>query len=121
MTSTGQQAATTTIINSTNLTPTNTSIDTTVYYDDTLDIFLPFVFGLFVALALGWMVIRYKMTNNTKGSHYTSSFYCCPERCFTSMGRFRKRRYFYSFSFFLFLKPFRFLSSIGYFQLTIKI
>ena len=41
----------------------------------------PFFVGGFVALLLGWMLIRYKMSNH-RSSNYNGAVYCCPERCF---------------------------------------
>lgn len=68
-----------------------TSTDTIVYTDDTLDIILPFLFGLFVACALGWMVFRYKVSTQ-QASHYAGSIYCCPESCFDVLTKFRNTR-----------------------------
>lgn len=41
----------------------------------------PFFVGGFVALLLGWMLIRYKMSYH-RSSNYNGAVYCCPESCF---------------------------------------
>lgn len=53
----------------------------------TLNIFLPIVVGLFVALILGWMLIRYKMSSHQR-SNYNGSIYCCPQKCFDFCAKF---------------------------------
>lgn len=56
-------------------------------YDYTLDILMPLVVGLLVALILGWMLIRYKMSSHQR-SNYNGSIYCCPEECFDFCAKF---------------------------------
>jgi hypothetical protein len=51
------------------------------YYDEKHDIVMPLIVGLFVAMILGWMLIRYKMSAHQR-SNYNGSIYCCPEKCF---------------------------------------
>jgi hypothetical protein len=46
-----------------------------------IDVVTPLIVGLFVAMILGWMLIRYKMSAHTR-SHYNGSIYCCPDECF---------------------------------------
>ena len=85
--------ATTTIIITTTLIINNSTF---LYQnqDDTLNILLPFVVGLFVAIILGWMVMRYKMAANN-GIHDATTIQCCPESCLTyfKLNKFRNRRY----------------------------
>lgn len=57
--------------------------------DYTLDIVLPLIVGLVVALILGWMLIRYKMSAHQR-SNYNGSIYCCPEECYMFCARFFK-------------------------------
>lgn len=52
-----------------------------------LNIFLPVIVGLFVALILGWMLIRYKMSSHQR-SNYNGSIYCCPQKCFNFCAKF---------------------------------
>lgn len=52
-----------------------------------LNIFLPVIVGLFVALILGWMLIRYKMSSHQR-SNYNGSIYCCPQKCFDFCAKF---------------------------------
>jgi hypothetical protein len=47
----------------------------------TIDVVTPLIVGLFVAMILGWMLIRYKMSAHTR-SNYNGSIYCCPDECF---------------------------------------
>jgi hypothetical protein len=71
------------------------NITTTYYYkDDTLNILLPFIVGIFVAIILGWMVIRHKMGTN-KGIYDGTTIYCCPDNCLTffKLSKLRNRRY----------------------------
>lgn len=56
-------------------------------YDDTLDILMPLFVGLLVAIILGWMLMRYKMSAHQR-SNYNGSIYCCPEECFNFCSRF---------------------------------
>ncbi len=49
------------------------------YYN--LNIVMPLIMGLFVAMILGWMLIRYKMSTNEQ-RNYTGSIYCCPDGCY---------------------------------------
>jgi hypothetical protein len=51
------------------------------FYDEKHDIVMPLIVGLFVAMILGWMLIRYKMSAHQR-SNYNGSIYCCPEKCF---------------------------------------
>ncbi|CAF1060531.1 unnamed protein product [Adineta ricciae] len=44
-------------------------------YDDNKDIIWPTVVGIFVALALGWMICRYKCSSNERSPHIVQ---CCP-------------------------------------------
>lgn len=57
--------------------------------DYTLDIVMPLIVGLVVAMILGWMLIRYKMSAHTR-SNYNGSIYCCPEECYIFCARFFK-------------------------------
>lgn len=57
--------------------------------DYTLDIVLPLIVGLVVAMILGWMLVRYKMSAHQR-SNYNGSIYCCPEECYLFCGRFFK-------------------------------
>ncbi|CAF1139122.1 unnamed protein product [Adineta steineri] len=45
-------------------------------YDDNKDIIWPTVVGIFVALALGWMICRYKCSSNDRSPHIVR---CCPK------------------------------------------
>ncbi|CAF0894302.1 unnamed protein product [Brachionus calyciflorus] len=73
----------------------NEASNTTLSYIDlnfneisyTLNIILPLIVGLFVALILGWMLIRYKMSSHQR-SNYNGSIYCCPEKCFEFCAKF---------------------------------
>lgn len=56
-------------------------------FDYTLDILMPLFVGLLVALILGWMLIRYKMSAHQR-SNYNGSIYCCPEQCFQFCAKF---------------------------------
>jgi hypothetical protein len=49
------------------------------YYN--LNILMPLIMGLFVAMILGWMLIRYKMSTREQ-RNYTGSIYCCPDGCY---------------------------------------
>ena len=49
------------------------------YYN--LNILMPLIMGLFVAMILGWMLIRYKMSSREQ-SNNTGSIYCCPDGCY---------------------------------------
>jgi hypothetical protein len=44
-------------------------------YDDNQDIIWPTIVGIFVALALGWMVCRYKCSSKERSPHIVQ---CCP-------------------------------------------
>ena len=71
---------------SVNIIDKNTNlIVTTVFEEESprngLDTLGPFFVGGFVALLLGWMLIRYKMSFH-RASNYNGSVYCCPESCF---------------------------------------
>lgn len=57
--------------------------------DYTLDIVLPLIVGLVVAMILGWMLVRYKMSAHQR-SNYNGSIYCCPEECYMFCARFTK-------------------------------
>lgn len=57
--------------------------------DYTLDIVMPLIVGLVVAMILGWMLIRYKMSAHQR-SNYNGSIYCCPEECYIFCARFFK-------------------------------
>lgn len=59
------------------------------YEDDRIDIVTPFVVGIFVAMILGWMLIRYKMSAHER-SNYSGSIYCCPNECFDFCARFAR-------------------------------
>lgn len=45
-------------------------------YDDNKDIIWPTVVGIFVALALGWMICRYKCSSKERSPHIVR---CCPK------------------------------------------
>lgn len=45
-------------------------------YDDNQDIIWPTVVGIFVALALGWMICRYKCSSIERSPHIVQ---CCPK------------------------------------------
>jgi hypothetical protein len=45
-------------------------------YDDTNDILWPTIIGIFVALALGWMICRYKCSSEERSPHNVQ---CCPK------------------------------------------
>ncbi len=45
-------------------------------YDDNKDIIWPTVVGIFVALALGWMICRYKCSSSERSPHIVR---CCPK------------------------------------------
>ncbi|CAF2662797.1 unnamed protein product [Rotaria sp. Silwood2] len=45
-------------------------------YDDNKDIIWPTVVGIFVALALGWMICRYKCSSQDRSPHIVR---CCPK------------------------------------------
>jgi hypothetical protein len=47
-------------------------------YDDNKDIIWPTVVGIFVALALGWMICRYKCSSKERSPHIVR---CCPKSC----------------------------------------
>jgi hypothetical protein len=74
---------------------TNSSNDTLknidLGYDDTYQILLPFISGLFVALCLAWMLIRYKATKYQR-NQTSESIYCCPENCFRRITNLRRNR-----------------------------
>lgn len=55
--------------------------------DYAFDILLPLIIGLLVALILGWMLVRYKMSSHQR-SNYNGSIYCCPDQCFEFCTRF---------------------------------
>lgn len=76
------------ITSKTNIALTTTIIDFPFDgLDYTLDIVMPLIVGLLVALILGWMLIRYKMSAHER-SNYNGSIYCCPERCFEFCAKF---------------------------------
>ena len=52
---------------------TESSYDT---YNDNKDIIWPTVVGIFVTLALGWMICRYKCSSKERSPH---SVRCCPK------------------------------------------
>jgi len=45
-------------------------------YDDHNDIIWPTMVGIFVALALGWMICRYKCSSEERSPHNVQ---CCPK------------------------------------------
>ncbi|CAF1259499.1 unnamed protein product [Rotaria magnacalcarata] len=53
--------------------PTESSYDT---YNDNKDIIWPTAVGIFVTLALGWMICRYKCSSKERSPH---SVRCCPK------------------------------------------
>ena len=72
-------------------------------FDDHQDVIWPSVFGLFVALALGWMICRYKCSSKERSAHLVR---CCPKSlcqpirscCRTIYRSTKKHRSFFSFS-----------------------
>lgn len=55
---------------------TTTTINYESTYDDNKDVIWPTVVGIFVALALGWMICRYKCSSKERSPHIVQ---CCPE------------------------------------------
>ena len=47
---------------------------------------MPLIVLLFVAMLLGWMLVRYKMSAVDRSTG--SSVYCCPESCFNCCANF---------------------------------
>jgi phosphatidylglycerophosphatase A len=62
-----------------NLTTTK-KIEELTYYDDNKDIIWPTIVGIFVALALGWIICRYKCSSQERSPHIVQ---CCPKSCCT--------------------------------------
>jgi hypothetical protein len=60
-------------ITTTTFTPSQSSYSS---YDDNKDIIWPTVVGIFVALALGWMICRYKCSSKERSPHIVR---CCPK------------------------------------------
>ena len=51
------------------------------YSRGSIDNFLPLIVAGFVALILGWMIVRYKMSHHRQ-SNFNGAVYCCPDECF---------------------------------------
>ncbi|CAF1367241.1 unnamed protein product [Didymodactylos carnosus] len=53
-----------------------------IYDDDNSDIILPVLVGAFVALALGWMILRYTCSSKEQSPHNVR---CCPESLWSNI------------------------------------
>ena len=71
----GDRGAMTDTVNTTLNMPTSDQLTDTTY-DDNKDIIWPTVMGIFVALALGWMICRYKCSSKERSPHIVR---CCPK------------------------------------------
>lgn len=69
--------------------PVNSNHSHELYFNELdyqMSIIMPLIVGIFVALILTWMLIRYKMAANE--ASYNGSIYCCPQECFDFCAKF---------------------------------